>query len=485
MKKEYQYFVLFSIYFHVLLFTYAAVSKLLDFENFQIQLAQSPLLSAFAGFISYSVIFIEFIIAVLLCIPRIRLLGLYSSLFLMMGFSIYIYLILNFSDFVPCSCGGILEKLGWHEHLIFNLSCVFLLILAIIFIEKQFKLFLTTLFSISVTIIVSGSIVLMLFLNSEYIIKKENNFTRRFIPHPLSDEKTINLNASSFYFAGNHGDTIFLGNRKAPLLLVTILPNFKTYKVDTLKISEYQHPFKKVEMNIVYPYFSVADGSIPIIFEGKFPQLTAQKTKTKPLIFTKIKMTKPHQYIFKATLSKNKKAVLGTLNTQSDFIEIHQNILEAQIDGLFDTDGSINYDPKTQHMVYSYLYRNQYIVTDFQLKNKQTGNTIDTIKKANIKLHTSSNGVTKLASPPLEVNEFQTTYNYLLFNASGLKGKFESSSRWRNSKVIDVYHYKNKTYEYSFYIKNKNEKKARSILATQKYFYALIGNDIIRYQRRK
>lgn len=163
MKKQYHYFVVFSIYFHVLLFTYAAVSKLLDFENFQIQLAQSPLLSAFAGFISYSVIFIEFIIAVILCIPRIRLLGLYSSLFLMMGFSIYIYLILNFSDFVPCSCGGILEKLGWHEHLIFNLSSVLLLIIAIIFIEKQFKLLPTTLFSISVTVIISVSMVLMLF----------------------------------------------------------------------------------------------------------------------------------------------------------------------------------------------------------------------------------------------------------------------------------------------------------------------------------
>ncbi|MFN3773474.1 DoxX family protein [Cloacibacterium normanense] len=484
MKNYHNIIIIICVYFHSLLFTYAAISKLLEFENFQVQLAQSPLISAHAGFISYAIIIIELITAVLLSLLKTRRFGMYISLFLMISFTTYIYLILNYSDFIPCSCGGILEQLGWTEHLIFNLSSVFLLILAITYIEKQFKLLYTTI-SISLTVIISGSMVLVLFLNSEYIIKKENNFTRRFIPHPLSDEDTINLNTSSFYFAGNHGDTIFLGNRKAPLLLVTILPHFKTYKVDTLKISEYQHPFKKVELNIVYPYFSVADGSIPIIFEGKFPQLTAQKTKTKPLIFTKIKMTKPHQYIFKATLSKNKKAVLGTLNTQSDFIEIHQNILEAQIDGLFDTDGGINYDPKTQHMVYSYLYRNQYIVTDFQLKNKQTGNTIDTIKKANIKLHTSSNGVTKLASPPLEVNEFQTTYNYLLFNASGLKGKFESSSRWRNSKVIDVYHYKNKTYEYSFYIKNKNEKKARSILATQKYFYALIGNDIIRYQRRK
>ena len=48
------------------------------------------------------------------------------------AFTVYIYLILNYSDFVPCSCGGILEKLGWTEHLIFNGICVIMGVVAII-----------------------------------------------------------------------------------------------------------------------------------------------------------------------------------------------------------------------------------------------------------------------------------------------------------------------------------------------------------------
>ena len=96
-------------YLFILLFVYSAVSKLLDFHNFQIQLAQSPLLTAFATYISYAVLTVEFAIAILLSIPKTRIIGLFSAFGLMLLFTIYIYIILNYSSFVPCSCGGILE----------------------------------------------------------------------------------------------------------------------------------------------------------------------------------------------------------------------------------------------------------------------------------------------------------------------------------------------------------------------------------------
>lgn len=51
-----KYFVMAVSILLGLLFMYAAMSKMLDFENFQVQLAQSPLLSAYAGFVSYAVI---------------------------------------------------------------------------------------------------------------------------------------------------------------------------------------------------------------------------------------------------------------------------------------------------------------------------------------------------------------------------------------------------------------------------------------------
>ncbi|MNQ22925.1 hypothetical protein D3C85_360820 [compost metagenome] len=110
----------------ILLFLYAAVSKILDYENFQVQLAQSPLLSAFAGYVAWGVPAVEILISILLLSERWRTIGLFAAFGLMVMFTAYIYIILNFSAFVPCSCGGVLEKMTWNQHLIFNIVFIVL-----------------------------------------------------------------------------------------------------------------------------------------------------------------------------------------------------------------------------------------------------------------------------------------------------------------------------------------------------------------------
>src|SRR5690606_11815036 len=114
-------------------FVYAAISKLLDFETFRVQIGQSPLLTSFAGWVAWVIPLLELVVAFILVIPKYRLPALYGCLGLMSLFTMYIIAILNFSDYVPCSCGGILEKLGWREHLIFNIVLVVLAIVGIFF----------------------------------------------------------------------------------------------------------------------------------------------------------------------------------------------------------------------------------------------------------------------------------------------------------------------------------------------------------------
>lgn len=122
---------------YVLLFTYAAASKLLDYEQFQVQLGQSPVLSAYAHLIVWAVPLSEIIISLMLFVDRFRLIGLYIAFFLMVMFTAYIIIILNFSDYVPCSCGGVLEKLGWTEHLIFNIAFIALAFIGILIMGDQ------------------------------------------------------------------------------------------------------------------------------------------------------------------------------------------------------------------------------------------------------------------------------------------------------------------------------------------------------------
>lgn len=121
----------------IILFCYAAISKLTDFKNFQVQLNKSPLLTGFVPFISWAVPIFELFVAALLVFKLTKITGLYLSLFLMMLFTTYIVIILNFSYYIPCSCGGILGSLPWRAHLIFNLFFLVIIIIGILLQPKE------------------------------------------------------------------------------------------------------------------------------------------------------------------------------------------------------------------------------------------------------------------------------------------------------------------------------------------------------------
>jgi uncharacterized membrane protein YphA (DoxX/SURF4 family) len=116
----------------IFLFTYAAFSKFHDFGKFSTQLGQSPLLTNIAAPVSWFIPAFELVIAAALAIPKYRLLALYVSFTLMSLFTFYIIAITRFSDYVPCSCGGILQQMTWDQHLIFNIGFVLLAATAVL-----------------------------------------------------------------------------------------------------------------------------------------------------------------------------------------------------------------------------------------------------------------------------------------------------------------------------------------------------------------
>ena len=478
-------FVLLISYFFVLLFVYASVNKILDFENFQVQIAQSPVLTAYAGLISYAVITVELLIAAALCHARTRSLALLASASLMTAFTVYIFVILNYSEFVPCSCGGILEKLGWKQHMVFNIFCVIAAIAGYIVSRHQaFKPDFKTVLSLLISNGGFGAVVVLLFMSSEYFVKKQNNFTRRFIPHAVYGEQIIRLQSNTYYFAGHSGDTLFLGNRIAPLVMATISPAFNLVKKDTLSISDYHFAFKAVELNVRYPFFSLSDGNVPVLFEGQFPNRMAKESKQPIPFYTKIQMAEPYHYILKTTLTENKEAVMALYKSKTGTLQLKPAILEKQIDGLFDTDGDFALEYQNKKMIYTYYYRNEYIVTDLQLDQRSAGHTIDTVTKAKLQVKNISTGERKMGAPPLEVNQMQAVYGKKLYNVAQLRGKFESLERWKEANIIDVYDYGEKTYQHSFYVYHYEKQKIRDFLVTKDYLYVLSGDKLIRYKLR-
>lgn len=106
----------------IILFIYAAISKLLTFSQFRGQLYLQPFPHLLADLLLYTLIPVEIFTAGLLCFESTQKAGLRLSVVLLAGFSGYIILALaHFWPRIPCSCGGILSHMSWGSHLIFNL----------------------------------------------------------------------------------------------------------------------------------------------------------------------------------------------------------------------------------------------------------------------------------------------------------------------------------------------------------------------------
>jgi uncharacterized membrane protein YphA (DoxX/SURF4 family) len=475
-----------TAYFFALLFIYASISKSLDFENFQVQLAQSPLLSAFAGFISYSVIIAELIIVVLLCIKSTRFIGLYLSLGIMVSFTVYIYLILNYSDFVPCSCGGILEKLGWTEHMVFNILCVLFAFAGLNVLQQQQgrKRYKTIVTAAGVGIISAG-VIICLFISSENIIKKENNFTRRFLLHPVIEDKTLELDNKNYYFAGSDDSSIYLGSKILPQTIINVDTQLVHIEKTKVTPDNLNHTYRNIRVQVKPPYYYVFDGTVPVIFRGKIGDSSARTISFGDAYFSQIVVQDSLRFALRTQSRDNMQFVIASLNlAERRKVELHPSVLEKQIDGVFDVDGRL-ISNNMQEVIYTYTYRNQFIVMNSTLQVQKRLNTIDTTIAAKIKITALSDGRHKMEAPPMKVNRLSAANRNLLFNQSDLMGKLESKAAWKKAKVVDVYRTDKQQYVGSFYIYNKGEQKITDLIATDKYLFVLRGNEMIRYQFTK
>lgn len=471
---------------YILLFVYAAVSKLIDFENFQVQLGQSPLLSAFAGWVSWGVPIVELIIALLLLVPRFRLVGLFAAFSLMVMFTTYIIIILNFSSFVPCSCGGILEKMGWTEHLIFNIVFVILAAVGILLLaggvsEERRILNPAALANIfSVLLLFSIGIIGVLFLLSEEIIHNRNNFVRRFPHHPTALQNSMELPFDTYYIAGYDQGFIYLGNRSAPLLVTIIDIALQSSREIRIDLPQNEFPFITPKLKVVPPNFYFTDGTVPCIYSGSIKTWKAKLRLYKNTYFSIFEPISIEKAAIRSIGIKSKERVIGTIDlANKNKLKLNDNLLQKQIDGFFDTDGMLLYNRQLDTLLYTYYYRNTFLKIHPSLNFYSVGNTIDTISQAQVKIATiESKGITTLAQQPFLVNKNTATYGHYLFVDAALIGKYESKELWQKASIIDVYDLTNNKYIFSFYIYNKGDQKMTEFIVINDLVISLFGKHL-------
>ncbi|UUF12598.1 MULTISPECIES: MauE/DoxX family redox-associated membrane protein [Flavobacterium] len=477
---------------YVLLFVYAAVSKLIDFERFQVQLAQSPILSAYADLISYVVIIVEFAISGLLIFKRTSTIGMLLALWLMTMFTSYIFIVLNYSSFVPCSCGGILEKMTWKVHLIFNLIFTLLALLALFlqiktdYKKRQIKNKVMYVASIILSMFGCVLFVAGLFWSSEQIIHHKNPFIRRYPKDAVSFLNSSDLIYNSYYFAGSENQKVYLSNYSDPLHLLAIDLLGKKEKIK-LYLKNKDLPFRSPKIVVRDKQLYLMDGTVPCILIGSTDDWELNNSLTGVPLFTTAQPIDSSKIVLRNIDAKNMRNNLCLYDREKkDSLRNFPDLLQKQIDGIFDTDGMLLFNEELNLAIYTYFYRNQFFAFDQDGNKRISGTTIDTTATAKIKVAQLRNGNEwQMAAPPLKVNSKTATTNDLLFIKSKIPGRFENENMWKKSSIIDVYNLQTKAYVLSFYIQERPDQKMHNFFVTSTHLYVLAGTKLQIYSLGK
>lgn len=124
----------------VILFIYAAYNKLSIYHTFVEQLNESPITKNFRNLLAWLVPGVEIALAAALIFRKTRLAGFYGSFFLMLLFTIYVFIVPHFfSTRIPCSCGGIISSFSWEGHFYFNIAFTLLAATGLILTSYQMQ----------------------------------------------------------------------------------------------------------------------------------------------------------------------------------------------------------------------------------------------------------------------------------------------------------------------------------------------------------
>ncbi|MHB1178642.1 MAG: MauE/DoxX family redox-associated membrane protein [Daejeonella sp.] len=122
----------------IILWVYASLSKLIDYEHSRGEMLNQVFSKQLAAVLVWLIPIIELLVSCLLISIKTRLLGLYASILLLVIFTVYIGLVMtNIFGRIPCSCGGFISKMTWGEHLLFNLFFLVLTLAGVFYHLKE------------------------------------------------------------------------------------------------------------------------------------------------------------------------------------------------------------------------------------------------------------------------------------------------------------------------------------------------------------
>ncbi len=335
---------------------------------------------------------------------------------------------------------------------------------------------------LSILTIADIAVVFSLYVKSGKFNRQSNGFVRSFLPSPALPSNVLNIQYNSYYIAGNTRNHIYLGNETAPLHLLVSNTSLSDTQHVNIIVDTKTKPFSG-HLTIDSPYFHITDRISHSFFRGTLNKFKIEQCMHDSLFFDEAVPISNWSFAVRTIKQYTREYTLAKKTFYPSFVKMVPGLLEKQIDGMFCTDGMLNYDPRQSLLVYVYYYRNQYICTDTNLELKYRGKTVDTTSRAKIRVTKikSENSFT-LAGPPIIVNKNSCISENNLFINSSLLANNEKKEIFDNVSVIDVYDLKKGLYKFSFYLSDYKNQKIKNFRVFDNTLFAVAGEYLLTYK---
>jgi hypothetical protein len=294
-------------------------------------------------------------------------------------------------------------------------------------------------------------LVVTLYALSDKIVHQPGSFFREYMKAAAIMSNDLDVGVNTWYIAGITDEHIYFGNITSSYrILVTNLSLTDSQQVIiSLKGMEDKLMTRLGRVKVEPPYFYYTDGVLPGLFRGKIGEWEAVRYMFDSAYFDQAELIGPTSFAIR-TSNLASESVLGKEQNVAPYLLLDPNLIKKQIDGIFCADGMLQYSKLLNRLIYTYYYRNEFIVYDTNLNLDYRGHTIDTFSIAQIKrAYVSSTKTHVLTSAKLINSESRVCGNYL-FIRSNLLAKNDIKRMLEINDIIDVYDLRNNKYKFSF-----------------------------------
>lgn len=334
-------------------------------------------------------------------------------------------------------------------------------------------------------VVVCVALVLILYAFAEKPNAEKNGFTRKLLPQAAVLENSLELKYPAYYIAGYADQHVYLGNYSASLHLLAVNQNLKDTQQLTLKISRAErYAWKLARIMVDSPAVYMAEGNTPALYRGKLDDLRMSRFLPQSCFFNTLQNISPASFISRSIHIDplgNRQNILAKIKTDPPYVKLGKGIITKQVDGIFCTDGTLDYDKQTGKLVYVYHYRNEFVTLDTNLHAIYTGHTLDTNTRAKIQVADMSTGTSKFSAPPIYVNGRARVAGNRIYIISTLLADNEDKQARRHNEIIDVYSLDKGKYLYTLYIPLKGKGRIADFIVKGDQLFALCDHTFNTY----